>query len=946
MTSWKIPTPELVDKAVASMVRLEQQRYFFERLNNPKWIQPLQKKGWFAKPPSPKRDEERGTIEFQEWPALKYLSRMAAHEPELVARVMQTIHAADNNPYIIQSFLSAALAMPPEIADRLTPQAVKLVQSPYIMRAHIAGDLAVHLARGGKENSALTLLRTALYVVPDPRSVAETLKTVDPNYQHEAQMRMPYYEYQLIIQRCGVELVKLLGISFVELLCTILEGTLSLEKRRKSGAKTIEDFSYIWCSNLSSLETTQSPKRFLAPAVLQYADVYASQGPEQLEKIRDVLANRSFKVFRRIELELLTRHHDFAGSALSEKLVDKDAFDDVALRYEYDDLSAKAFGMLTVHQQEQILQWIDDGLNLKLLVQRGFSEADAQEVSEKWQFERLTPVKEFLANSWKERYETLHDKYGDPLDRRLIRGGAFQFGSKSPKQLPELAEMSVSDVMEYLMTWRPNPNESLPFSPSEEGLGAVLTETVAKRPAEFSEQIGKLKETDPTYVRSAIQGFESAVRSKAVFDWTSVLVLALWVVRQPIEIPGRTGDHWTKDPDWGWARAAIVSLIEQGFREKAIPFALRETAWSIIAALVEAKEDIKELPYTDPDSQSKDIWSHSVNRTEARAMRIAVQYIEWCRNNLHEPHFSLASVPEAEKLLSNGLDTNIQPSLDIRLIYGELLPFLISIDRLWIQNKKFDIFPAEPEKQPLRDIAWVAYLTANYAYNAAFEDLSDIYLSAVQDMGKSRQVGSGHMVNHPEDGLIHHLMQLYWNGRIGLEDNGILDIFLKQASDELLGRMVTYLGRSLKETKELSNDEVKRLESLWDRSISWPDDSKHKRELAAYGWWFNSNHFEDHWALEHIYKSLQLSHGGFEPKLGTLERFMKLAEQYSKLVMQSTQLVVNADFENVILWHDDLKKILSIALKSGDLEAMKTARLVIQNLGTRGHLQYRTLLAE
>ncbi len=939
MKSWKIPTPEIVDKAVASMVRFEQQRYFFEKLDNPGWIEPLRKKGWFLKPPTPKRDEDRGTVEFRAWPSLKYLSRMAAKEPALVADVMVTIPDSDN-PYIVQSFITAALAMPPDSAKRLVPQIVKMVKSPYIMQGHTVGDLAVHLAAGGESKSALDLLRTALEVVPDPRPVSEEMRAIDPEYRHEARTRMGSFECQWILQRNGPELLKLIGAPFVSLLCDLLERALSFEQKPTDGKETIEDYSYIW-------RPTDYPKRLLVPAVLQNADSFAAQGTKQFETVRTILAKRRFKVFRRIELEIISHHIDFGGAAAAQKLVDKNNFEDVGLRYEYDALLSKMFQQLEPPQRKQILTWIDDGLNTERLLERGFSKEEAEGASDAWRLERLTPIKEFLDSGLKERYESLHKKFGDPPDRRRVQGGAYQVSSKSPKQSLALAEMAVADVIQYLKDWRPNPNESFPFSPSEEGLGAVLTEIVAKKPVEFSEQVGKLKETDPTYVRSAIQGFEGAVRSKAAFDWKPVLDLALWVIKQPIEIPGRTGGHWTKDPDWGWARSAIVSLFEQGFREKAIPFALRETVWSIIAALAENQEATKGVSYSDPDSQSKDIWTHSVNRTEARAMRVAFQYVEWCRDNLHEPTFSLATVPEAEKLLSTGLDTDVQPSLDIRLIYGEVLPFLVSIDRQWVESHKLKIFPTEPEKQSLRDIAWVAYLTANYAYNAAFEALRDLYLSAIQvDLGRPRQVGTGHMVNNPDDGLIRHLMQLYWRGRIGLDENGILDIFLKQANDELLGRMVRYLGQSLKETKELSNEERQRLESLWDRSISRPSDSQHKRELAAYGWWFNSDHFEDQWALEHLYKGLQLSHGAFEPKLGTLERLAKLADKYPRLVIQSTELIVKADFENVMLWHDDLKKVLSTILKSGDAEAMKIARAIIQNLGTRGYLEYRALLTE
>jgi len=84
----------------------------------------------------------------------------------------------------------------------------------------------------------------------------------------------------------------------------------------------------------------------------------------------------------------------------------------------------------------------------------------------------------------------------------------------------------------------------------------------------------------------------------------------------------------------------------------------------------------------------------------------------------------------------------------------------------------------------------------------------------------------------------------------------------------------------------------------------------------------------------------------YNSKLGTLERLAKLAEKYPKLAIHSTQLIISADFENVILWQDDLKKILSTVLQSGDAEAMKIARSIIQDLGAKGYLEYRVLLTE
>jgi hypothetical protein len=81
-----------------------------------------------------------------------------------------------------------------------------------------------------------------------------------------------------------------------------------------------------------------------------------------------------------------------------------------------------------------------------------------------------------------------------------------------------------------------------------------------------------------------------------------------------------------------------------------------------------------------------------------------------------------------------------------------------------------------------------------------------------------------------------------------------------------------------------------------------------------------------------------------EPKLGTLQRLAKLAEKYPEIVIACTELIAHAELVDVILWVDDLTTILGIVLKSGTAGS-KIARKVIQSLGIRGPLQYRSLLA-
>jgi hypothetical protein len=543
MKSYKTPTPETVDKAVASMVRLEQQRYFFDRLENPNWIEPLRKKGFFSTPPTPKRDEVRGTIEFQNWPAARYLSRMATLAPDAVSSIILSIPETEN-PFVVRDFLKAALSMPGEIAARVAPKIGSLIRSTYLVCSEMAGKLAVILARAGKREQAFVVLKAALEIVPDPRPVAEELKRFDPDYRHEARTRIRGYEYDLILQRNTRELATSLGVEFVKMLSKLLARALELEHVRDRGSTgKREDYSYVWFPNLSSGEHRESPKRMLISAIIAAADQVSSQGEEQFQQIRAVFSSQKFKVFERLELEIISRHLDIGREAAIAKLTDKRLFEDLGVRPEYYSLSAKAFGLLDRAKKAEILQWIEQGVNKQRLLDNGLSVEEADTHIEHWRLERLVPIEDHLPDEWKQRYLSLQEKFGKPHPQSpVFSGGAYAITANSPMPAEELDALSVDEILAYLKSWRPSSEDQQgPFGTSEDGLAAVLTGIVAKRPAGFAERLQEFKNQDPTYVRGALQGLESALRARQPFDWKAVLELCIWIVSQPIEIAGRTG---------------------------------------------------------------------------------------------------------------------------------------------------------------------------------------------------------------------------------------------------------------------------------------------------------------------------------------------------------------------------------------------------------------------
>ena len=165
MKSWKIPTPDDVNRAVALISHPQHYRYFFDRLENPEWIGPLKSKGFFDTPPELRIDEKAGTITTPPWPPSRYLSRMAGIRPEAVFEVILHMPAT-KNAAIHDDLIAAVLLMPPELAAKLISQILEWVQSPrlFILPDKL-GSLVAHLARGGQGDAALDLARTVLAVL-------------------------------------------------------------------------------------------------------------------------------------------------------------------------------------------------------------------------------------------------------------------------------------------------------------------------------------------------------------------------------------------------------------------------------------------------------------------------------------------------------------------------------------------------------------------------------------------------------------------------------------------------------------------------------------------------------------------------------------------------------------------------------------------------------------
>ncbi|MBC7185948.1 MAG: hypothetical protein H5U38_02830 [Calditrichaeota bacterium] len=928
-------------------------QHFFDRLKNPEWLDPLRKKGFFKHPPQPVRDEEKGTLRFPPWPEARYLARMAKHKPKLVAEIIQNMGDTDN-PAVLSDLVDALLAMPAEISGQLVEKATRWAESPYpyLLLPENLGQLLAHWAKGNRTQEALRVARVLLAVFPDERPMEPGL---DELYRPpEPRARFDTWEYEEILQKSYPELVRAAGLPAVELLCDLLDKAIQLSRCCEEDEGP-EDYSYIWRPAIEdhSQNLGHTVADALISALRDAAEAVVGCGHATAETVVDALERRHWNVFRRIALHILRVFPEQAANLATERLTNRTLFDDVHLQHEYTLLLRECFPRLSREDQEKILGWIQDGPDLERARETGgeASEDGGIPSREIWQRDWLARIgPEVLPAEWRERYVQLVGKHGEPEHPEFPVSTGSLVGPTSPKSDAELKAMPISEIVEFLKTWRPPENDLR--EPSREGLGRVLTCVVAQDPGPFAVEAKRFSGLDPTYIRAVLLGLREALRQGRTFDWQPVLELCEWVLRQPREIPGRQRPRMEGDPDWGWTRKAIADLLSTGFEESPAPIAihLRERVWAVLKPLTDDPDPTPEQERRYGGS-NMDPATLAINTVRGRAMHGVVRYGLWVRRHVETESTSeqgsqkgFAEMPEVREVLEAHLDPARDPSLAIRAVYGQRFPWLVLLDTEWARTHAGRIFPQE--KEAFFEAAWNSYIALCRPYDNVWEILRPSYRLAVDRIGVRRD--DTRWLADPDERLAEHLMVFYWRGKLSLDDPLFVD-FWKNAPDALRAHSLAFVGRTFEQTKGgVAAETLDRLKQLWERRLAAAKEAQRPsdfgKEIAAFGWWFVSGKFDIDWALDQLLASTEHV-GKTEPTRRVVEALARTAETHSLKSLKSLNLISKGDREgwNLYASRKHVRRILQLAMENPD--AKEEAEGLIHYLGSRGFLDFKDLVS-
>ena len=120
MKSWKKPTNETVERSLSLIEKETDRQFFFSRLENPRWIQPLAERGCFKSPPAIRYLPD-GQVQYPFWPELHYLKNVCKDAPEEVIKIVLRLPAVDN-PRVYDSILEIARELAGEQSAQLKPK--------------------------------------------------------------------------------------------------------------------------------------------------------------------------------------------------------------------------------------------------------------------------------------------------------------------------------------------------------------------------------------------------------------------------------------------------------------------------------------------------------------------------------------------------------------------------------------------------------------------------------------------------------------------------------------------------------------------------------------------------------------------------------------------------------------------------------------------------------
>ena len=909
------PTAEETGQIAYLTARLEEQRYFFTRLENPLWIDALYDAGHVA-PAQPGRIDN--ATRYLPRLITQYIARVAGSHPDhaFVARVLADLSETDD-PLVQSDIMRAMSALDPQLLTDLLPAVARWVASGerMFLRPELLGGLVVHALHDPRNAESV---RTILDAVFEP----QWDRSRDPSL---ASLRMGEWDVSTFTKNVLPEIVKLDGTLLLGALLRSLEGLLTTKFPNATEVAGVrDDESAMWLSDLTDDQHLYEAHDSITHLVVRTLDALAaSQDASHHDTAVEMLECGGWAIHRRLGLRFLARCD--VTPAIHDKIVVKLTNPSLAsayqTRHEYDALLRAVFANVAQEEQRVILSTLESA-----------AEAKGDHAS-LWLYERIAHISNHLTGDWAQRFDDYAEQFGEPRHLPPVSwiSQSGTIDDQSPLSADDAGAMEAAQLAAFAREWA-MPDTHQFDRPTWRGLAKHVEYLAEQRPGEFSVAAPSFVDVNRTVVAGLLRGLKNAVSKGDAIDWPSTLALAN-VVATKNESRDKSKHLSDEAVSWSEAKHAAADLLQAGLRgQVSPPLELRAELWETIELMAAhgATPDIVDL------DDAHDSVFYALNATRSQAAYTSVAYLLWLRRHGAE------GVPAiVDAFFRRILNPENERFIGMRAAVAEKLPLLAHVDADWATDLLPAIFPNRAAYPEHWDAAWNAYI--RYARPLPDEPL----LTAMED---EYAIAVGLVEASPDDvplerdHRVHlgiHLARMFLNGICEL-DHQNLTAFFRHAPARVRARVVNWIGRGASQGG-LPDVWLARAQEFFEwceqRGVKKEGDGS---ELREFKWFVASGAFPAKWWAPRLPRSLRadaaLSDDPFVPP-DMLEQVATASANYPEMALEVLGIAAKPIERG---WHEpylgSAEAILTNAAAVPSLSAQ--VRDVADQLARAGHEQF------
>lgn len=971
MKSWKQPTLDTVDKALASAKKETDRQYFFTRLKNPLWLSVIVDRGHFLFPPGVVHLAD-GSTQYPYWPELEYLKNIASEVPDEVIEVVLQIPKVDN-PGVDLGILKTALQLPGEHSAQLKERVLECAKSFPELLYHDLSDVLSYWLEQNQVPAALELIGVLVKFAPDPVS-GEKRRHYRENAQDISTTLRPSptfdaYGYQTLLNG---EVRKLSEQEPYLVARLLLDATTEMiQLSTHLDYVTGEDRSEVWCPRLSDVRGNANyvkPEETLVQTLTYACGRVFQLATDRVPQLDQELRNQRWNLFERLRLHLYSSYpNEQTRDWIREAIINHGNYGRWTHLYEFQQMVQSAcdtFGSELVEPEE--FARIFDAILVGPPRER-YEARIEEDGSEEWfvslckSFHRmqLRPFKAVLFGKYLQYFEQLESEFEEALnDEDYLKVGVATGGwvcEKSPKTVEELSQFSDEELLAFINEW----GEEQPWyvrtlvnrTPGEdswleeinvpalaEAFQSVARDVVITDYHRFSFWVENRDRIEkPIFVKAMVEAMRASVASKNFSHLGQFMEFCQWVLSRPEHESG--AGHWDSDqdkdaPGWHSSRRAVGDLVGSCLSEDVgAPIDFREDLSLILRMLCEQADS--RLDNDDAvTSDGHDYLTEAINNTRSRALESVVEFGFWLRRFSRE-----AEVTEVTDIFEGrfGLALEVPLTLPERAILAFNYSRILSLDSDWATLHRSDFFLQEEMSHWA--VAFGTYLRSTRPNLPIFSALRSDYEFAVKSLPTVSVLP--HVGSDFAEVLGQHLFTFYVWGEYQLTgDDSLIEEYYKAVGSDSghCGSLFDHIGWTLRNTpKPLSQNLAERIFAFFE----WRLSSAQPEELHNFSMWLDAECLDEDWRLNSYSRILDRGLPAGARIYGEVESLASLLASHPAQVVECfAKLTEQMEAQTFQISTESARSIIVTGLANSSSNVRDAAQRARESLLRKGRFEF------